>query len=465
MNASLNRLSYGLLAAIAIVAAATGYWAVVRSGDLLARDDNPRRVLAEQRIQRGQILDRSGTVLALTQLDSNGTGTRVYPHPETAPVVGYHSIQYGVGGVEAEYDQLLRGQADSLTWDELARSLLHTPQAGGDVRLTLSLPVQEQVARALAGHTGAVVVISLPDGEILAMASQPTFDPNQLDTEWESLIDDPAAPLLNRATQGLYQPGTILQSVLLGAGLNTGQIALSDPWIGLPTLSLNGTTFPCASDLAGETLADAYLAACPMPFRAVAQQLGAERLDAALADFALLQPPELDLPTEAAALEQAPAQSNLHLTAVGQSDLRVTPLHMAQLAAAFADHGQVPALRLVAATREHGGRWQDMQPRGHPRGTISPDSADAVAALMAQAVLSGAARAAAIPGQTVHGHAGLALSGPGGTLNAWFIGFVHYEQEQGIAVSVLIEDAPSAAIAAEIGGQALQAAVGSALPR
>jgi peptidoglycan glycosyltransferase len=461
MTDSLRRLNRALLAALALVALALGYWGLVRRESLLTRDDNPRRVLEEQRIQRGQILDRHGVPLTTAEIEPESrVVTRYYPHPAVAPVVGYYSLQYGVGGIEAEYDDLLRGNTTLTPGERLFNQWLHRSQAGGDVRLTIDVDVQQAVQAALAGHSGAAVVLTVPEGEVLAIGSQPTFDPNTLEQNWEDLAVDDAAPLLNRATQGLYQPGTALQSIVLGAALNTNLLDPSQPWQGELSAVVDGGTLPCVGAVEEvDTITQAYLQACPAPFQAIGRQLNARRLSAALTDFGLLDAPAFSLPT--AALDQSTPLEEMDaaLTAIGQSELTVSPLQMAMVAGALANQGRIPALRLVEATRTPEDGWQTEAPTGNPRGTISPESVEEVTNLMRRAVTNGGARAAGLPDRVVYGHTGLALAGPEGSLNIWFIGFVHLDTERSIAVAVLIEDSRDANAAAEIGGQALQAAL------
>jgi peptidoglycan glycosyltransferase len=460
MTSSLRRLSAGLLAIFAIIALSLSYWTLIRGIDLVTRDDNPRRVLAEQQIQRGQILDRSGTVLAETIVDpEDGSSQRVYTYPSAAPVVGYYSLRYGVGGIESAYDDQLRG-GGQLTYSEaILQDLLHRQQVGSDVQISLDIDVQQAVNEILEGYTGAVVVIHVPDGQVLALASQPTFDPATLDENWEALSTDPGAPLLNRATQGLYQPGESLQSVILGAALNNGIASSDEQWRGAITTAVDGKLFPCAADVSYiNTLGGAYVEGCPEPFRQLAVKLGARRLETAIADFGLSEPPPFTLPTEATDPDAFAVEEELALTGIGQSSLTVSPLQMALVAASFADHGQMPPLQLVLATRKPGAAWQLVAADGLPRGTLSRTSADTIEGLMLRSVDEGASQMADVSGFTVAGHTGLAMAGPEGALNAWFIGYSASNSDEAIAVAVLLEDTPDAGEAARIGGLALAAA-------
>lgn len=457
---NLRRLTLFFVAAFAVVGLTLAYWGIVRAGGLLARADNPRRVDDELAIQRGQILDRSGIPLAVSRPDEVGDFVRAYPHPTAAPVVGYYSLRYGVSGVEAAYDDVLRGDAFLTPLERLTNVWFHRSLAGGDVRVTIDVGLQGAVERALRGHRGAVVVLDVPSGEVLALASSPTYDPNQLDAQWEALREDPDAPLVNRVTQGLYQPGAALQTVLLGAGLNANLIQLDQTFEEETlTVEIGGATLECGMTPTARvlTLEDAYRWACPAPFQTAGFTLGQERLEGALVDFGLGIPTDLGLSPDTMADTQLPSEATLGELAVGQDDFAVTPLQMALVAAAVANHGEAPALRLVGAVRASDGEWQAVEPAGHPRAAISRGSAETVAGAMRAAVRSGSATAATVPDVPVSGHAGLAPSG--GVQHAWFIGFAPSGEGAWLAVAVLVEDAEDASVAAEVGGEALEAAL------
>lgn len=458
---AIHKLGRTLLIAFVLIAVTLGYWAVVMREDLLAREDNPRLILHEQRIQRGAILDRDGQVLAESRVDpQTGLVQRVYPLPNAAPVVGYYSIRHGVGGIEAAFDTILRGDQSMTPINWILNDALHRPQIGGDVQLTIDDTLQTKVDRLLADHNGAIVIIRVPQGEVLAMMSHPTYDPNELDRNWDRLFDDPAAPLLNRTTQGLYQPGTILQSIILGAALDSGISLDEQPWQKPLSVTIEQTRLPCAGTPSDQisNIIDAYIWGCPAPFESLAAMIGVRRLDAVIASFGLLEAPLFELPTEPSEIVPPPAQQDLAMTAVGQSQLTVSPLQMAQVAAGFANHGQIPALRIVRAIRLPNTEWQSTPIVGTPRGTISRANADTITQLMLQSVESGASHPAQLSEFHIYGHSGLAVSGPEDTLNAWFIGFAQLPDSGAIAISVLLENESNPNVAAQIGALALQAA-------
>jgi len=216
---------------LAAASLANGWWAVWRGPDLLARTDNARRAISDRYVQRGSLLDRNSAPINLTQGES-GSYTRVYQYPDLAPVTGYTHPIYGQAGLEASLDPYLRGLQGNpslrIWWDHL---LYGQPPTGLDVRLTIDLNLQRKADSLLGDHTGALVLLNAQSGEILVMASHPTYNPNSLDTIGADLAQDPRAPLLDRAAQGLYPVGTAAAPFLLATGL--GENAHQDDLIQL----------------------------------------------------------------------------------------------------------------------------------------------------------------------------------------------------------------------------------------
>ncbi len=287
----LTTILFGLLAI------STGMWSIVNAYAMTSREDNPRNVDAELAIQRGNIYDRMGRVLAMSELIEITKRVpkfaRRYLVPEAAPATGYYSQRYGVGGVEAFADARLRGQRTA--WD----ILVHAPQVGSPITLTLDMDVQtaaEQALQAAMPNTvtrGAVVVMDASNGWVIALASAPSFDPNTLDDAWEQLTQDPFAPLVNRATQGLYQPGLLLRWMLAakaakaakdeGAGMK-GEITPSSFILHLASFNLDkpvpfelqnqAVAYPATATYS-ETIGQGTLRVTPLRVAVVVAQLAA----------------------------------------------------------------------------------------------------------------------------------------------------------------------------------------------
>jgi len=452
---SLLHLTLFLTLALGLLTMTCGYWTVAQAGPLRARQDNPRRVLYEQRIARGRILDRRGEVLADMTTTGNGIVTRSYPVPEAAPVVGYASLRYGTGGIEAAFDACLRGEADRSPWQVAWQELLHRPPQGRDVQLTLDTALQVQAQEALGSQAGAAVLLNAASGEVLALASAPTFDPEHLDEMWERLAASPDAPLVNRATQGLYQPGAAVQTVVIAEALDRSLASLSTP-ADNPTamISLNGTEIGCNPTAeAPATLAEVYAAACPAPVAALGEQMGLSRLREAVERWALTTPPRLEIPTEAADWrpEAISTTAALRAEAIGQGRLTVTPLQMALLAGTLANEGTMPAPRLVRRLQDPSGQWSEAPARAEPRAVLSP-------AIARQLLLAWPTLA-----RDIRGYSGNAVAGEGRPPHAWFLGVTPSPGRGGAetrpyAVAVLIEHAPDPELAADIGVALLTAA-------
>jgi|CXWL01.1.fsa_nt_gi cell division protein FtsW (lipid II flippase) len=205
----------GILAlGLAAISLSTAWWSIVRGPDLLLRTDNPRRAIADRYVPRGELVDRDNQPINITEGES-GSYQRVYLYPQLAPVIGYTHPVYGQAGIEATLDNYLRGLQGNPTslilWEQL---IYGAPPAGLDVRLSLDLDLQATADQLLQGHSGAIMLMNAETGEILVMASYPTYDPNKLDEEGETLSQDETSPLLNRASQGLYPIGTALTPLI-----------------------------------------------------------------------------------------------------------------------------------------------------------------------------------------------------------------------------------------------------------
>ena len=206
---------------LVIYAACAGmalWWAIPRGEALLGRTDNQRRAIADRYVLRGAILDRNNKPINRS-IGVVGVLKRWTDYPPLSNVIGYTNPTYGQSGLEASMDDYLRGLRGNpgLTiW--LDHLLYGQPPPGLDVRLTLDLDLQRQVDEALEGHNGALVALNASTGEILALSSHPTFDANQLEEQWGTLINDPASPLLNRATFGRYPAGTLASFLPDGFG-------------------------------------------------------------------------------------------------------------------------------------------------------------------------------------------------------------------------------------------------------
>ncbi|MCL4560832.1 MAG: FtsW/RodA/SpoVE family cell cycle protein, partial [Chloroflexi bacterium] len=342
-----------LLAGLALAAVMTGWWSEYHAPALVQRSDNPRRALSDVDVKRGSLLDRSGSPLDYSS-GSPGQYQRISVYPPLSPVLGYTQLAYGQAGLEASLDPVLRGLQDNpsslIWWNALVYS---QPPPGLDIRLSLDLNLQKHADALLGSHTGALVLLNAQTGEILAMASHPYFDPNRLDQDWNQLISDPSAPLLNRATQGKYPPGTVLGPFLLAQVEDGGSVSA------LPenqTYTIEGQRIECVRPLSANLgWFDSISAGCPGSLVALGERLGAVQLMSLFTKLGFYSQPAIPLPSA----NPSPASPIEHVdkAALGMNNLTVSPLQMALASAALSTDGLRPAPRIVLATNITNQGW------------------------------------------------------------------------------------------------------------
>lgn len=305
MTKELNRVTFVILAVFLLIALSSTFWAVVQADSMLDRPDNLRRIIQEERIQRGTIFDQDGVRLAYSSVSEDGATQRIYPYPETAGAVGYYSFRYGTAGLEDAFDAELRGDAFRTDWQTITDDALHRTAKGGDVRSTLDLDVQIAASEALGRARGAVLVAEVPSGRILAMLSQPSYNPNNISRTWKWLrANETLTPLLNRATAGLYQPGGALQTVMLAAILSTyPDLTTTAPGVlneeapnAQDPVQVNKLSLTCLDGTPDRplTLLEAYIYGCHQPFvKALGSLVAPDLLWERFGVLGLLDPPSL----------------------------------------------------------------------------------------------------------------------------------------------------------------------------
>jgi peptidoglycan glycosyltransferase len=422
------------------------------TGDVFS---NPRTINLATTSKRGAILDRSETVLAKTKL-SHGVAYRQYPEPASSYVCGYFSpLKYGLSGLEKTRDGQLTGQESGNRLRRELDSLLGRPPTGQDLVLTLDVALQSQAQDLLRDHIGAAVVIEVATGAVLVLASAPNFDPEQLaavDDEtartasayWSDLSSDPTHPLVLRATQGLYPPGSTFKTVTASAAIDLGLATPDDVFQDNGSLYVDGhviTENNRPDDRVEWTLRDGLAYSLNVVFAQVGMMVGAENLTKYAERFGFGADIPFDVPVAPGQVFGHPgfldAQSAVADTGFGQGELLTTPLAMALVAATIANGGATMRPYIVAETRDGSGKTTSKTKPAEWRRPISKTTASTVRDLMVNDITNGYAYAAAIDGYVVGGKTGTAETNTD-LPHAWFIGFVG-ENEPKYAVSVLLE--------------------------
>jgi peptidoglycan glycosyltransferase len=465
VNAPLRRVAAACLVLFGLLFLNVNYVQVVKASAYRNDSRNSRGLLRSYSHQRGPIVLTAGGGANAVAVDKATPAEqfkflRTYPGGEAfAHVTGFASFVYGRTGIEQAENDVLSGQSDNLFVRRLSDYVTGRKAEGGRVVLTLQQAAQRAAYAGLQGKRGAVVALDPRTGAILAMVSTPSYDPARLSSHdaktmrayYDKLQQDPADPLLNRAISQTYPPGSTFKVITSAAALSSGSFTPSTQ-IPSPTVldlpQTNATLKNFGGEVCGdghsETLADAFRISCNTAFGGLGMKLGGNALRDQAEKFGLddggvkvplkvaksVFPDKLSPPQEAQA-------------AIGQYDVRVTPLQMAMVAAGVANGGSIMTPYLVREVQAPDlSTLSQTQPQPYKR-AVSQTVADQLTAMMELVVTAGTGTSAQIAGVRVAGKTGTAQHAEGAAPHAWFIGFAPAQDPQ-VAVAVLVEDGGSA---------------------
>jgi len=473
MERRILRLANVLVLLLAILAGYLLYWQVFDAAALTGRPDNQRAILEARRVHRGAILDRNGVVLAQTTIDADGLAHRSLIYKSLAATVGYHSLRVGDSGLEKAYADVLSGAGPQQTPDDVRRRLLHQPVVGDDLHLTMDARIQSVAAQALGGGAGTAIVADPRSGAILALVSSPGIDPDRIDQPgyWETVSASRAGLLLNRATQGLYAPGSTFKIITLAAALQSGAYTLQAPFIGRAAtgpLVVEGFLFPYAINnlpygVSAVTLQEALQYSDNIVFANVGLKLGGERLLAYANRFGFGQDVPFDLPVVHSSVTTDPAAFGplgVASSSFGQGRIQAAPMQMLLATMAIANKGTIMKPYLVSSISAPDGQTLRQTQPGPVSWPAPLDAAHAaqVAQAMEAVVDHGSGFAARVPGVRVAGKTGTAEV-QGQAPHAWFAAFAPANQPR-LAVVVLKEHGGEGAyVAAPIARRIIQGAL------
>jgi len=481
MNEPIRRLSFIVALLFSTLLISTTWIQFVKAKELDNRGDNRRTLLESYSRERGAILVGGSPVAKSVTTKDELRYVRTYPSAALySQVTGYYSFTYGAGGgLELAEDALLSGQSDKLFYRRVVDMVTGKVPSGASLELTINPKAQQAADKALGQQRGAVVALDPRTGAILAMVSHPQYDPTRLSSHnlaavaaaWKQLNEDPQRPMVNRAIAGdLYPPGSTFKLITAAAALSSGKFTEESQIPGPASLDLPQTTAnltnddhqPCGPGNK-TSLTHALEISCNTAFGSLGLQLGADELRAQAAKFgfgdALRVPMRVTTST-------VPAQLNAPQTAqaaIGQFEVRVTPLQMAMVSAGIANKGIVMSPYLVKDTRSGDLNIIDQNQPVQLSQAVSPDVAAALTRMMVTVVQSGTGTAAQIPGIVVAGKTGTAENAPGRAPHAWFTAFAPADNPT-VAVAVVVEDGGNAGneafggrVAAPIARQVIQA--------
>ena len=456
MNVPISKLFALVLLLFATVVGFTSYWSVIDAENLEKNPENRRLLLEEAQIERGTITTVDGELIAESIPVGSTEGEKFYErryplgdlfgHP-----VGYYFLDRGRSGVELQEDAVLAGRkAEFLT---LLEELEGQVQEGDDITVTLDAEAQRVAYESLAGRNGAVVAIEPSTGRVRVAASNPPFDPNEIQDSqtFKALNTNEETPLVNRATQSGYQPGSTMKVVTATAALDSGEFTPDTVLNGNSGVPISGVPLENSGsqDFGDIDMTTALTNSVNTYWAQVGEQLGNDIMFEYMNRFGFNGTPEVAYPDEQlnpSGIRQdgkllGPEDSiDMGRVAIGQERLLVTPIQMAMVAATVANGGEMMEATFLESTTDPDGRTEENEPE-KAETVMSEETAAILSEMMTNVTRDGTASALSIPGvEEFAGKTGTAevQAGDCADNRGWFIGFAPTEDPQ-IAIAAVVE--------------------------
>jgi len=454
----------------AVLIGATSWWSVFGATGLKDNTANRRALIEEQQVPRGLILADNGERLAVSRPRGRGKDRIYVRHYPTANLfshaVGYSFIERGRAGLERSRNDALAGEENE--FESIFSQLESRGREGRDVVTTLDPDAQRTAIQALGGQRGSVVALEPETGKVRVMLSIPDFDLNRVPDRFTELNRAEGSPLFNRATQARYPPGSTFKVVTAAAALDSGKFTPDSIVDGSSPKTIGGVPL---SNFGGESfgpipLTDALTNSVNTVWAQVGERLGKDTMYEYMQRFGFNREPELDYPTEqmtpsgvfsSGKLLGPDDPVDIGRVAIGQERLQVTPLQMAEVAAAVGNGGRLIRPRLTDRVVDKDGRVKErVQPEQESR-VMSERAAGELGQMMSRVVEEGTGTAAALEGIDVAGKTGTAEVDGGAANQAWFIAFAPVDRPRmAIAVTVERTQGQGGTVAAPIAKQVLE---------
>lgn len=425
------------------------YFQLFKRSDIENDSHNRRLWVNEDNIKRGSIYDRNGNVLAYSEEDSDGSQYRIYNYGKSASsVTGYSSKTYGKTGIEKSYNKELL----ALSGENLSnfRKMVVKNDTGYDVHLSLDQNIQEIVYEHIKDIKGSCVVMNPKTGEVLALVSNPSYDPNSVDEDWDFLIQNTDGPLVNRATSGAYRPGSTFK-IVTATGVLNYDIDTSYNDTGVETIQ--GYDIKNFADQAFGmvNLRSAFVNSINTYFASKTNDLGRDKYKELAEKFMINKDYEFDMDKNNAIIPFDDLnQVDLAMTGFGYGKTQISPLHMAMITSAIANEGKMMQPRLVTKVIDKDGKIIEEKKDKVLSEVTSVENANYIRDMMVSVVNEGTGTNAYLDSVQIAGKTGTADK-ENNLLDAWFVGFAPaYDPDLAIALVVEDSDDTGGVVAAPI---------------
>ncbi len=445
LTTNIKRVMIIFLIVFIVLISYLSYFMLFRGPEISTRPDNRRMWDIRNKVVRGTIYDKNGKELSVSEKAKNNQYKRTYKGgAATAHVLGYYDPQYGISGLENLYDSYLSSNisASFLAW--VGNGFKEVDKKGDDVYTSLDLGLQQTAYNALGSSRGSVVVIKADTGEILAMVSKPSYDPNKLEENWKKISTDEQRPLLNRAVSGLYPPGSTFK-VVTGVSAFENIDGIENETFNDEGKLVLGRDYTLSNDkgkaMGKINFEQAMIKSSNVFFGNLGIRLE-KNLFKTAEKFRFNRP----IPADGIVIDNSrfpqydvSEKGNLAQAGIGQAEVLATPVQMALVAQTIANDGVMLKPVLVDKVVDYSGNTVKEVRADEIDHITSPGYAAEIKRFMRDVVAKGTGTRAQVNGIQVCGKTGTAQHIESKTPHSWFIGFAPYKKPE-IAVAVIVEE-------------------------
>ncbi|MCL6471488.1 MAG: cell division protein FtsI [Firmicutes bacterium] len=464
MSKRIGRLAAIITATFVLLVANLTYLQFIAASELTAKPENVRPILYEQKFRRGDIISADNKVLATSKKVADSYKRYYAEGSVAAPVTGFYSTKYGRSGLELTFDEQLSGQSYLSSVDAYIKRLLGKDVPGNNLYLSINMDIQRLADKLLGDRKGAVIALNPKTGAVIALVSKPSYNPNDIDNNWSILVKSPDGPMLNRATQGKFTPGSSFKIITAAAALENSILTTDTVFDAPANIKIYGgkVTNYEKKGFGKITFADAFARSVNTVFAQVGKSLGGGKLVDAAENFGFGRKTPFDIPAGISHIPRPSDMDELEVAwmAVGQGRIQATPLTMALACSAIANNGKIMRPYLVEKIQEPNGNVAFQREPRVWLSPIKPETAQVLRGLMEKVVDEGTGKAAKIPGVRVAGKTGTAEVG-NGEPHAWFVGFAPAEDPQVLVAAVVENGGTGGRTAAPIAREIMMRVLGA----
>jgi len=416
------------------------YFQVARAPELAASGKNPRTIIKELKIQRGDIISSDGETLAYSEMGDESQ-IRVYPYENLyCHVIGYNNSTYGRAMLEDTFNSYIMGEPGKKDFLSIGQFMAERNNRGADLHLTIDHSLQKKAYDLLGDRKGSIVALDPKTGATLALVSKPDFDPNirVLKESWSELNEDADSPLLARATSGLYPPGSSFKIITASAAVEEGHA--DRVFMDNGSVKINGIDIKNygGSALGSINMKTAFAKSSNAVFSSIAVEMGRKKMQDIAERFCITRDWSYDIPVNCGTGFEINDDINTATGGMGQGDVLVTPMNMALAGCAVANGGKIMKPYLVQSADLITGENVFTHHDSVMAEALHEETAMRVSEMMVECVRRGTGSGVSVRGYQVAGKTGTAENS--GEDHAWFVAYAPAEDPQ-IVVCAMVENA------------------------